>query len=347
MKVVTIGWWTWAYNLLPAIKNIPNIEVSSIVTMSDDWWSTGKLRDEFWVLPSWDVRRALVALSDDDKSKYMREMFNYRFSKWWISWHNLGNLIMLALEDIAWDYWKSIDILEELFEVKWKVYPVTFEKTKLLAKLEDWSFVLWESNLDFPKHNWNLKIEQLFVLKEDYGKILDKVLKEEITIQPEILNNIISNFSSDSVAENPKLAQIIIEADFVIFGPWDLYWSIMSNLVVWNMKNLILKSKAKKIYINNLFTKYWETSAFKLSDFVETFEKFFGEDIFDYILVHDRTKYPIDSSVLESYKSENKQRIENNWRDKRIIKADFVKTSDFARHSSDKLKIVLEKILVK
>lgn len=346
MKVVTIWWWTWAYNLLPAIKNIPNIEISSIVTMSDDGWSTGKLRDEFWVLPSGDIRRALVALSDDEKSKYMREMFNYRFNKWWISWHNLWNLIMLALEDIAWDYWKSIDILEELFEVKWKVYPVTFEKTKLLAKLEDWSFVLWESNLDFPKHNWNLKIEQLFVLKEDYGKILEKVLKEEITIQPEILNNIISNFSSDSVAENPKLAQIILEADFVIFGPWDLYWSIMSNLVVWNMKQLLLKSKAKKIYINNLFTKYWETSTFKLSDFVETFEKFFGEDIFDYILVHDRSKYPIDSSVLESYKSENKKRIENNGRDKRIIKADFVKTSDFARHSSDKLRVILEKILV-
>ncbi|MEF2176082.1 MAG: 2-phospho-L-lactate transferase CofD family protein [Candidatus Absconditabacteria bacterium] len=346
MKVVTIGGGTGAYNLLPAIKNIPNIEISSIVTMSDDGGSTGKLRDEFGVLPSGDIRRALVALSDDEKSKYMREMFNYRFNKGGISGHNLGNLIMLALEDIAGDYGKSIDILEELFEVKGKVYPVTFEKTKLLAKLEDGSFVLGESNLDFPKHNGNLKIEQLFVLKEDYGKILEKVLKEEITIQPEILNNIISNFSSDSVAENPKLAQIILEADFVIFGPGDLYGSIMSNLVVGNMKQLLLKSKAKKIYINNLFTKYGETSTFKLSDFVETFEKFFGEDIFDYILVHDRSKYPIDSSVLESYKSENKKRIENNGRDKRIIKADFVKTSDFARHSSDKLRVILEKILV-
>jgi len=67
--------------------------------MSDDGGSTGILRDELGVLPPGDLRQCLVALSDSPD--IMRKLFNYRFSSGSLEGHNLGNLLLSAMEKIT------------------------------------------------------------------------------------------------------------------------------------------------------------------------------------------------------------------------------------------------------
>jgi len=342
-KVTVIWWWSWVFNVLKWLKHIDDIFLTPVVTMSDDGWSTGFLRDEYWILPPGDLRRSLVALADDDKTDFLRKLFAYRFEDGFLKWQNLWNLIMFASEKITKDYGKALNELEQLFEIKnGKVYPATEEKTRLLAILESWEFVVWETNIDIPKHNSNLKIKDFFVIKEEYAKILnisEKVWKNDVS------SFLLKQAIQDKPWKNKELKEVFEESDYIIFWPWDLYTSILPNLLVWDTIDLIKKSKAKKIYISNLFTKVWETNDFKLSDFLSVFSKYLKEDIFNYILVQDLEKINLSKDFLDNYKKEWKKLVEVDLQDERIIKDDLISQTDVLRHDADKLSSVLAWII--
>lgn len=342
-NIVTIWWWTWTFNLVSALKQLDNVFISTVVTMSDDGWSTWFLRDEYGILPPGDLRRAIVALADDEKTDFLRKLFAYRFESGFLKWQNLWNLIMFAAENIEKDYWKALNKLEELFEIKkWKLYPSTLEKTRLLAQLENGEFIIWETNIDIPKHDWNIKISSIKVIKEDYAKILSLVKK---LWEKKIFNLTLQEALENKPSHNPSIEKVISKADYIIFGPWDLYTSILPNVLVWDMINLIKNSKAKKIYIWNLFTKFWETTWFSLSDFLNVFNNLFWEKIFDYIIVQDESKLSIPQAILDNYKAESKELVKTDINDKNVVKADIISSWIYLRHDKSKLASVFKNII--
>lgn len=344
INVITIGGWTGSYHILPSLKNIPDVKISAIVTMADDGWSTWRLRDEYGVLPSWDIRKAIVALSDEEKKSLLRELFNYRFSGGWLWGHNLGNLIMMAMEDIAGSYPKAINFLEELFEVHGKVYPISLEKIRLLAKLSNNKYIVWETNIDIPKHDGNLQVKEMFVLKEAYAKAIAELTKWWVDISD--FKDLLEKFITDRPRENPKIKGLFEEANYIVFCAGDFLSSIVPNILVWDMKNYIITAKAKKIVLINLFTKYWETNDFTVFQYIKEYERYIGKDVFDYILVQDWDKYPISGDLLDKYKLEKKDIVKIDIEDSRLIKSDFVKQSDMARHDYKKVEKILSQIIV-
>ena len=85
-KIVTIGGGTGQYQILRGLKNY-DCEITAIVNMFDDGGSSGRLRDEYGVLPPGDVRQCMVALAaDEERGKIIRDLFNHRFGKG----HNLS-----------------------------------------------------------------------------------------------------------------------------------------------------------------------------------------------------------------------------------------------------------------
>ena len=327
--------------LVNALKQLENVFINTIVTMSDDWWSTGFLRDEYGISPPGDIRRALVALSSSKKAEFLRKLFAYRFKSWLLKGHNLWNLIMVAAEDIVGEYGKAINFLEELLDIKkGKVYPATFDKTRLVAKLETGEYIVWETNIDIPKHSWNELIKDLWVVKEEYAQILKKA--KELWKQ-EIFDNVFQLALKDNPAHNSFLEKIILEADYIFIWPGDLYTSILPNILVGDVKEFLKKSQATKVYVWNLFTKFWETNNFKLSDFVKVLEKYLWKDFFDLILVHDWGKFPLPSWMQEKYEAEKKQIVKTDISE--VIKADLVNFADLARHDVNKLAKVLHKII--
>ena len=56
---------------------MPALDITAIVTVTDDGGSSGRLRREFDVLPPGDIRNCMVALSED--SALLSRLFQYRF----------------------------------------------------------------------------------------------------------------------------------------------------------------------------------------------------------------------------------------------------------------------------
>ena len=343
-QILTIWWGSWTFNLVSWLKKIENIFINTLVTMSDDGGSTGFLRDEYGILPPGDLRRALVALADEDKSRFLRKLFSYRFEGWLLDGQNLWNLIMMAAEQIEWDYGKALDEIEEMLWIsKWKVFPATFEKTRLIANLENWDYIIWETNIDVPKHNWNEKITNFRVVKEEYAKILEKIKN---FWKKDIFDIVLKQALEDKPKENPILSNVFDNVDYILIWPGDLYTSILPNILVWNVAELIKRSKAKKIFILNLFTKYWETNWYKLSDFLKVFERYLGEDIFNYILVQDWDNVNVSNDLIQKYLAEKKEIVEIDLSDKRIIKEDLINFGDIIRHDKNKLATAISNLII-
>ncbi len=300
VNIVVIGGATGIFQVLTGLKKYP-VHLSAIVSMADDGGSTGRLRSDLGVLPPGDIRRALIALSQSEK--HWLDLFNYRFAKGELAGHNFGNIFLSALEQVTGNFEKAVQLAGTLLNIKGEVIPVTLQDIKLHAILEDGSEIAGETNIDIPKHNGHLRIKKVFLKP-----------------QPKA---------------NPKAILAIKKADLIVIGPGDLFTSIIPNLLVKNIPKAIKESKAKKIYIANLMTKYGETTNFKLSDFLAEIEKYLGKNILDFILFN--SKKP-SKTRLKKYGKENSILVKNDLSSYsiKIIETDLITQKDLIRHDPNK-----------
>lgn len=311
-KIVVIGGGTGTYTILQGLKKL-SLDITAIVAMSDSGGSSGRLRDEFGVLPPGDVRQCLAALADNGETDLLRDLFLYRFDKGvGLSGHNFGNLFLTALTDILKSEDKAIKYASKLLRLKGTVLPVTTKKTNLAVELVDGFQVFGECNIDEPKHNGKIHIERAW-------------LEPSVRVTPEVIS-------------------AIEQADLIVLGPGDLYTSIIANLLVSGMSTALRNKKI--LYVANLISKYGESYKYNLSDLVCDIEKYLKRKL-DYILVNNE-KLP--ANILKRYKEEEGYEVVNDLADdSRIIYApmlagemikrrngDMVKRS-MIRHDSDKL----------
>ena len=101
-KIVVLGGGTGTYVVLSGLKKYP-VDLIAIVTSFDSGGSSGRLRDEFGILPPGDVRRALLALSELPLEKIsLRQLLEYRFENGaGLKGHSFGNLFLTALTEVT------------------------------------------------------------------------------------------------------------------------------------------------------------------------------------------------------------------------------------------------------
>src|ERR1043165_3545963 len=104
LKVVALGGGTGLSALLSGLKQyvhppdaaLPQLDITAIVTVTDDGGSSGRLRREFDVLPPGDIRNCMVALSED--SALLSRLFQYRFETGrGLKGHSFGNLFLMEI----------------------------------------------------------------------------------------------------------------------------------------------------------------------------------------------------------------------------------------------------------
>jgi len=319
IKISCIGGGTGLFNVLSAIKDLPNILLTSIVSMSDSGGSSGKLRVDFGILPPGDVRRSLVALSN--APEIMNDLMQYRFRKGdGLSGHNLGNLLLAALSEIDGSMPQAIKRLGDILNIQGFVMPVTETENMLCALFEDDSVVKGEDKIDIPDdRNPNLRIKELWH-------------------EPEV------QCSAEAYAA-------IINSDMVIIGPGDLFTSVTTNLIIDGIADAIAKTLGKKVYICNLMTKPGETSGLGASEHVRAIIDALGRDSLDYVIVSD-TKF--SDAAFAQYKEKGQlpvaisdisnMKIDTNAD---IIIADVGDEKELVRHDKEKLKNVLQSIIAK
>ena len=309
MRIVTIGGGTGQFALLSALKNIPGIEISAIVSMVDSGGSTGKLRDEYGVLPPGDVLKCLIALSP---YKDARDILQTRFESGKLKNHNAGNLLLVFLSQyLGNDFRLAIEELGRILNIKGKVLPVTTDKATLVAELENGQMIFSESEID---------LRGSAGLPAQAGKIKKTFLVPH----------------SGRMEINPEAENAIEKADYIFIGPGDLFTSITPNFLVPGVAESFRKSKAKIVYILNIMTKYAETNGFTAKDFVEKIEKYLGRRV-DCVLANDRRP---QSSVMKKYKKEKARLVEIDLKSggsRKIIAEDLITDGELARHDVKKL----------
>jgi uncharacterized cofD-like protein len=305
-KVVTIGGGTGSYSSLMGLKKY-DLKLSAIVNMLDNGGSSGILRDELGVLPPGDVRQCLVALAES--SRLLRDLFNYRFEEGGLKGHSFGNIFLSTLEKQSGSMKKAIEEAGKILRIKGKVVPITFtKKTTLCVDLEDGTKIEGETHIDVVEK------------KEKRAPIKKVYLSHRA-----ILN------------EDAELA--IEKADFILIGPGDMYTSLMPIILVEGVPQAITNSKAKKIFVLNLMTKYGHTSKYSAKRHVEEIEKYLGSGVIDYVLINSKKPKKAVLSWYDEYEEYPvKDDLDENLNYK-VIRADLIKdvviseSSDVLRRS--------------
>src|SRR4051812_33767726 len=144
LRVVAIGGGTGLSALLEGLKQyarpvdgVPaQLDITAIVTVSDDGGSSGRLRREFDVLPPGDIRNCMVALSED--SALLSRLFQYRFATGrGLKGHSFGNLFLMAMTHVMGDFPDAVKASSEVLNISGRIYPATAANVALEATLED------------------------------------------------------------------------------------------------------------------------------------------------------------------------------------------------------------------
>lgn len=273
-RIVCIGGGTGTFVALKGLKLHP-YKLSAIVSMSDSGGSNKRLRDEFGLLPTSDIRQCLVALSDENGGVgLLRKLFMYRFEKGeGISGMTFGNLFMAALADILGSQKEAIKQTGRVLRIHGSVIPVTLTDTNLMAQYEDGSVLSEEHFIDEPPHEGTLKIHKLWLEPEAHA--------------------------------NPEAEKAILEADMVVLGPGDLYTSVLPNLIVGGIAEALAKTNAKVVYIMNLMTKYGQTYGYSATDHLNALERYIGP-VIDAVVLNTGK---IPKKALDAYERSHEQPV--------------------------------------
>ena len=251
-RVVAIGGGTGLSSLLRGLKTYTS-NLSAIVTVADDGGSSGRLRDEYRILPPGDFRQCLVALADAEP--LMKQLFDHRFTEGSLDGHAFGNLFIMAMADVTGNFEQALRESGKVLAVKGTIVPSTLQDVTLVASINGRSV---EGESTIPKQNQPIS---------------------HVFLKP------------DGVQVNPEAAQAILNAELIIVGPGSLYTSILPNLLVEGMVEAIKAAPALKLYICNLAAQPGETDGYEVDDYLRVIREHVGADIFDFVLVNSNTAH--------------------------------------------------------
>ncbi|MEM7411755.1 MAG: gluconeogenesis factor YvcK family protein [Myxococcota bacterium] len=249
--IAVIGGGTGSFHVLSGLRHHPELEINSIVTMMDSGGDSGRLRDEFGVLPPGDLRRCLIALSDE--SKLLRELFAFRFEEEPLSGRSFGNLFLLALGRMLGSEKEAVDAIGRLLQIHGRVLPVTWDHAHLIAELADGSTLEGEGTID--------------------GVAADQAVPiERVRLHPK-------------AAANPDALRVLTRSDAIVLAPGSLFTSTLPNLLVEGIREAIDQAEAPLVYVLNLMTRQNETPGYSAVRHVEEIARYAGR-VPDIVLAH-------------------------------------------------------------
>ena len=266
-KVVVLGGGTGMSYLLKGLKDFP-VDITAIITVSDNGRSTGKLREEFHTPAVGDIRKVITNLSQIDQP--IKDMMSYRFkTSSDLDGHAVGNLILTAMLDITGSLTESINQLSKLLDVRHKVLPISEDCDLTLMGLDkDGNIIEGEEQIT-ESHR---QFEKIFYKKEP------KVSHEAL--------------------------EAIKNADLIIISMGSLYTSVLPNIICKEVEEVINESKAPIMYTCNIVTQPGETDNFTVGDHVKLLNRYLDKKKVD-VVIASNTK--IDDEMAKRYESQEQK----------------------------------------
>ncbi len=287
-------------------------DLAAIVTVTDDGGSSGRLREDFKMLPPGDVRNCMVALSEDEH--LLSRLFRYRFAQGELDGHSFGNLFLAALSHITGDFALAVQMSSQILATRGRIYPATNTDVTLSACMDDGTTVHGETNITRSSR----RIVELMLQPPDAEPL-------------------------------PGALDAIAGADLVTLGPGSLYTSLITNLLVRGVPEALAASGATRVFVCNLMTQANESLGLTASQHIEKIlqhARCNGRPIFDYALINTGTISPV---LLEKYAAEGQQPIEADLDRVRAlgvepVTGNFVHEGDLLRHDYDQVADALLKL---
>lgn len=312
-KVVILGGGTGTSCIIRGLKYFP-IDLTCVITVSDNGSSTGRLRKEFSTPAVGDIRKVLSNLSTLPTE--VRDVMEYRLkAKSELNGHALGNLVLTSLINETGSLKTSIEYLSKILDVKATVLPLSEDYLTLMAKTTDGEIIEGEAEITSAGKEY-----KEFFYKED----------------PHVL---------------PEVLSAIKKADLIILSTGSLYTSVMPHIICKDVSEAIQKSKAKVMYVCNVMTQPGETDGFGVSDHVNSLEQYIGKDTID-VVVASNTK--LSKKMVNKYADEEQKepvKIDyDNIKNQKyeLIEDDLVTTEDGTiKHNSLKISSVIFSYLMR
>ncbi len=263
LRLTVLGGGTGSYTILKSLKNL-KVSIDSIVNMSDNGGSSGILRDELGVLPPGDVRQCLVALSSKPE---IRELFNYRFPAGSLKGQSLGNIILSGLSLQYNNFSKAVEVASEILQIKGRVIPITLQENHLVLSINN----------------------QTIIGQYQIDNYCFKNYRPKLTLQPKSRLNPIAKTS-------------ILNANFILIAPGNLFCSIMPSFLVNQIKQTINQSQAKIILLINLMNNFNHTNNWHVQDYINQFQALIKPKKIDFVIYNNNLP---KQRILKNYAKEN------------------------------------------
>lgn len=253
---------------------LPPVEITAVVTVTDDGGSSGRLRREFDILPPGDIRNCMVALSEDEA--LLTRIFQHRFAFGrGLKGHSFGNLFLAALTQITGDFAKAVRLSSEVLAIAGRIYPSTSANVTLRAHLTDGRILDGETRIS-----------------------RSKVPIHTIELQP------------GDVKPMQETLEAIRRADLITLGPGSLFTSVVPNLLVRGIPAAIQRSPALKACFVNLMWQPGETDGMSAADHVEAILRHSRRKLVDCAVVNTA---PIAKSLLARYARQHAMQVTNDF----------------------------------
>lgn len=228
--------------------NVLGSRLTGVVTTTDNGGSTGRIRRAEGGIAWGDMRNCLNQMITEPS--IASTMFEYRFSgNGELSGHNLGNLILKALDNMSVRPLDAINLIRNMLKVRAKLIPMSETPVDLMAIDNEGNEVYGEVNVD------------------------------QLRFPPQVLQLF------PSVNATKEALDAISRADLIIIGPGSFFTSLMPLMLLPDFTKAINFNQAPMIYIENLGKELSPAAAsLSLSEKIAVIERRIGRPRIDAVL---------------------------------------------------------------
>nr|WP_026927511.1 uridine diphosphate-N-acetylglucosamine-binding protein YvcK [Granulicoccus phenolivorans] len=305
--VTAFGGGHGLYASLSALRRVTD-RLTAVVTVADDGGSSGRLRKEFNCLPPGDLRMALAALCGDDKDgRTWADVLQSRFvSDGPLAGHAIGNLLIAGLWQKFDDPVEGLDMVAELLNARGRVLPMASVPLEIVAEV---------LGLD-PLHP-----DEISTIRGQYKVATTAAEVRAVRLEPK-----------DPPA-HPEAIKAVHEAEFIVLGPGSWFTSVLPHLLVPELADAIVTTRAKRILNLNL-TQAGETQGFTPAQHIELLAEHAPTLRLDYVVAD--THFVGNDRHLQSYAASFGAEL---------VIADLAMRDGTARHDPLRLASIMAEIM--